>query len=1099
MTDTPIDKLIFALGGDVAALNDAYKQAEEGAKKTGTTIQQNLGKGFQEAAAAATTHSTAIDGALARTSGKTKELAEHIQVSRREMVYFFRELASGDVQRLPATLALFVSHLLEISPAALAAGAAVAAIPIGLIVASAKADEALAKLRTSIILTRNASGISLSQASGLSGQVAASGRLSTMGAERIMGGLIGGGMPAGLLGQATSAAGSYALATGATTDDAKSIMLRMFTDPAKSAEELNSSMHLLTAEQTEQVKNLAASGEEEKAAAIILKEFSARASEAAQAAGFWTKAWNNLGNVIGNIGHSIGVGAAAAGIAPHAATPQEIRDYYQRQDVRMGRNPAQDARIKILQAQIDEENKRAAALGAGATANAAVGRGLELAEKGGAAADARLQSLQNVLNDATRALNQATLANRATADAAKANADKIGGGGHRPALLALPAISAHFSDETIAKLTKEQKAATDVLTAYLKYGQPGQREAREVQYARQLAGTPIERQSAVRQRQEAQEKYYEELQSPETAPYAEANYRMALSKPNLEEANKAQEQQKRITALEDQAKAEIKMTAAYAKGADAVEEAKAEGEVEVEILNRTINAKDRLVAIMDKVRISYEQASQAVRKQNIELGVSLDQAKLEAAAGGNPVAVRAAQSAGELEKQFAPLRAAGGGQLDDAARLEYERARRLRAARDQEEAYKSLNSTQFEAGQRFANVQQFAGAQFAGASDDDLRRLKVYQESLDEVNKELAPSDPLYKTYLQNLVQTNTAMSDLTDSMQKAQEEAKGLADDLTGGLDSILKSGSKDAWKQSGQIGLNMLDTIVKSNILEPMNKWLTSQFSGLIGGPAQLGASTGNPMYVQVVGTGTVPGVFDNSASGGDLAPLGITPENSAFGGGYQTPGLGGTTANGGGVIGPGGVFTPNGISPDNFLSQAANGYGMFGQNGMFGSSGFFSNLMNGGGGPGSASAGILNALGFSADNGLSTAGISSAFADASVATDAASSVGDLSSLASLAALIPLAGGGPMNAGNYYLVGENGPEILGPGVAGVITPNSAPAVQAALGSKLGASNTGGNTTFGDLNFNLPNVTDAQSFIRSKSQLSSAVTRAVGQGRRNN
>ena len=45
--------------------------------------------------------------------------------------------------------------------------------------------------------------------------------------------------------------------------------------------------------------------------------------------------------------------------------------------------------------------------------------------------------------------------------------------------------------------------------------------------------------------------------------------------------------------------------------------------------------------------------------------------------------------------------------------------------------------------------------------------------------------------------------------------------------------------------IGQNMLSTIVQSQILDPMNKWLTSQFGSMLGVGA-LGASAANPMYV-------------------------------------------------------------------------------------------------------------------------------------------------------------------------------------------------------------------------------------------------------------
>jgi phage-related minor tail protein len=83
---------------------------------------------------------------------------------------------------------------------------------------------------------------------------------------------------------------------------------------------------------------------------------------------------------------------------------------------------------------------------------------------------------------------------------------------------------------------------------------------------------------------------------------------------------------------------------------------------------------------------------------------------------------------------------------------------------------------------------------------------------------------------------------------------------------------------------------------------------------------------------------------------------------------------------------------------------------------------------------------------------------------------------------AILPVAGaraaGGPVAAGQTYLVGEKGPELFTPASDGAITPNAA---------LRGASVT--------VNINTP---DAQSFLKSRSQVAAMLARAVAQGNRN-
>ncbi|MEM9494841.1 MAG: phage tail tape measure protein [Pseudomonadota bacterium] len=104
--------------------------------------------------------------------------------------------------------------------------------------------------------------------------------------------------------------------------------------------------------------------------------------------------------------------------------------------------------------------------------------------------------------------------------------------------------------------------------------------------------------------------------------------------------------------------------------------------------------------------------------------------------------------------------------------------------------------------------------------------------------------------------------------------------------------------------------------------------------------------------------------------------------------------------------------------------------------------------------------------------------------VANALSASVGGGLNTAAHTAAGPITGGralgGPVAPGGAYLVGERGPEIFSPHGAGVVAPMA----------RSGAGVT--------VNITLPGVTDAESFRRSETQVSAALARAIGRGRRN-
>ena len=85
-------------------------------------------------------------------------------------------------------------------------------------------------------------------------------------------------------------------------------------------------------------------------------------------------------------------------------------------------------------------------------------------------------------------------------------------------------------------------------------------------------------------------------------------------------------------------------------------------------------------------------------------------------------------------------------------------------------------------------------------------------------------------------------------------------------------------------------------------------------------------------------------------------------------------------------------------------------------------------------------------------------------------------------ISSLLPIAGarasGGPVEAGSAYLVGEQGPELFVPSSNGSIAPNASPARPA-------------------ITLNVQ-ARDAQSFLKSETQVAAMLSRALARGQRN-
>lgn len=241
---TELDRLFFTVDADTSPAKKKFADLEGGAEQSGNAISkhlENAGKGGEK-------------------------LGRGIEVSRRELLYLGREVATGDLARLPSTLALITSHLTGMTSAGILAGGAIAA-PFALIgIAAFQSEKAMNNLENAIRRTGAAAGVSpgaLFQAITASG----GGNASINQAAALLG---RGNISNANLQGAMQASSLYGDANGMSRTKAAEDFEKILADPKKGAEELHDSMKLLTSQQIEQIDHLQRLGDKEDAQKIII-------------------------------------------------------------------------------------------------------------------------------------------------------------------------------------------------------------------------------------------------------------------------------------------------------------------------------------------------------------------------------------------------------------------------------------------------------------------------------------------------------------------------------------------------------------------------------------------------------------------------------------------------------------------------------------------------------------------------------------------------------------------------------------------------------------------------------------------------------------
>lgn len=285
MSDVQLDRLYYLIDADTGP----YEKKMAG-----------LGKAADQGAGTLKKH-------LSDAAGHAEHLGRGIEVSRRELLYFAREIATGDMARLPSTLVLIGSHMAGITSEAIIMGGTIIA-PFALMATAAfQAEKAQERVRTALAATGYQAGITSSQIGDMAKKLGAdpNSGLSERGAMDVLGILAkGGNVPGSTFMTAGPAIAGYSRISGLGQDKSAEAISRMMADPAKAANELHDEFHLLSDAEVERIQGMQSRAEQESA---IFERLKTRGDAATDSLWTLSRAFDATTTYLASIWYNFGV------------------------------------------------------------------------------------------------------------------------------------------------------------------------------------------------------------------------------------------------------------------------------------------------------------------------------------------------------------------------------------------------------------------------------------------------------------------------------------------------------------------------------------------------------------------------------------------------------------------------------------------------------------------------------------------------------------------------------------------------------------------------------------------------------------------------
>lgn len=249
----------------------------------------------------------------ARAEEAAHAVAEHganAGIAARETRALFDEFGSGRYRQAVGSATILATRVFGISLTAIAATAAIVAIPVGLVLAAKGAEDSINRLDTALKGAGQSAGLSRGQIDAMARQIAAdTGQSIGSVRDQATALLQIGGISGDTLRKLLLLGKDYAALTGETLPKAEETLAKAFTGPMSGLRALDDQFNFLTDTQRHHIEVLRTSGRETEAQTEALALYADRIKGASDQLGFFARNWEAVKRAasgavdsLGNIG-----------------------------------------------------------------------------------------------------------------------------------------------------------------------------------------------------------------------------------------------------------------------------------------------------------------------------------------------------------------------------------------------------------------------------------------------------------------------------------------------------------------------------------------------------------------------------------------------------------------------------------------------------------------------------------------------------------------------------------------------------------------------------------------------------------------------------
>jgi phage-related minor tail protein len=273
---------------------DEQERQLSAALKSGAIDAEQYAKSLKLAQAAVTAHAGEASGAM-------KSLGIETARARNELIVIGHEVVSGNFSRIPGSLMVFAESTnlvtfatrLLLNPLTLVAAAAATVA-----VAFMQAREEQQRFTLAVQSTGNYAGMTRERLDELAHQASAVSNITASAASDAALAMTASGRLGGdTIENLTKSVGTFAQITGQSSEKATAALIKIFENPKRGAEELDSSLHFLSVEQLTYIDNLIKAGQTEEAQLVLSKNlYDYLKTSGVSSVDSLTRQWINLKN-----------------------------------------------------------------------------------------------------------------------------------------------------------------------------------------------------------------------------------------------------------------------------------------------------------------------------------------------------------------------------------------------------------------------------------------------------------------------------------------------------------------------------------------------------------------------------------------------------------------------------------------------------------------------------------------------------------------------------------------------------------------------------------------------------------------------------------